>query len=175
MALAQNQNTIEPKSTPTLATRGSTLSPVTASMTSDVSDLHRFPAVSLHSFSFAAPADELLHARRATLKRSVDVMRARLGFDSNALAEPDMMETTRDSYLHGLFGDRNIIRKPMVGGPVTGPPTVDSDNIFEKAFVQADMLHHTRHPTGVIDPSDYSPILSPIPDDDAPPQPMKEA
>lgn len=144
------------------------LCPITGSMSSDVADLYRFPSESLHSFSFAAPPEDYMNTRRATLKRSVDVMRARLGFDSSDLVEPDLMEHD-ESHLHGLFGDRHVVRKPITHGPITGPPSVDLTNIFEKAF--ADQCHNYRgHPSQSQftsnDPADYSPVLSPIPDDD---------
>ncbi|KAI5287211.1 hypothetical protein KEM54_006157, partial [Ascosphaera aggregata] len=158
--------------------RTASLSPITDSMTADIADLYRFPSESLHSFSFAAPPDDLSRRRKATLKRSVDVMRARLGFDSSSLAEPDLMEHD-ESQLHGLFGDRHIIRKPIMGGPITGPASVGVGNIFEKAF--AEKCNYRPQPPSpsqftTNDSADYSPVLSPIPDDTMPSMsPVKRA
>ncbi|KAI5304326.1 hypothetical protein KEM56_006623, partial [Ascosphaera pollenicola] len=167
MAIPKEFRNQEKPSTPSRPSHApqKSLCPITDSMTSDIAALYRFPSESLHSFSFAAPPDDISTARRNTLKRSVDVMRANFGFDSSALAEPDLMESN-ESHLHGLFGDRHVVRKPIMQGPITGPPSVDLGNIFEKAFSESNYRGNPSQSQFMPNDADYSPVLSPIPDDD---------
>lgn len=104
-------------------------------------DLQRFPTQSLYSFSFAAPSEDLIHKRKNTLKRSIDIMKTRFGFSDfypwkssqpSKGSEVELERTTR-----GLDG----LDLQGRGGIMTGPASVHTGNVFEKAFTV-----HSSHP-----------------------------
>lgn len=111
-------------------------------------DLQRFPAESLHSFSFAHQSEDLLHSRQNILKKSIEFMRDRLGWaasgpglaSAQARVSGDaelqsMMELLKKANILGV--DTGRAKEDKVGyGPVTGPADVDGANIFEKSFTQ---------------------------------------
>jgi protein-serine/threonine kinase len=111
-------------------------------------DLQRFPAESLHSFSFAHQSEDFLHSRQNILKKSIEFMRDRLGWaaSSPALASAQarvsgdaelqsMMELLKKANILGV--DTSRAQEGGGGyGPMTGPADVDGGNIFEKSFIQ---------------------------------------
>ena len=109
-------------------------------------DLSRFPAESLHSFSFAHQSEDALHNRQSVLKRAIDFMRDRLGF---GVYHPGVMtaqaKVSGDAEIQSvvdLLVRANIIRHDdhdkqtsrQLHGPLTGPADVEK-NVFDKAFV----------------------------------------
>lgn len=142
-------------------------------------DLHRFPSESLHSFSFAQQSEELLHSRQNILKRSIDFMRDRFGWNaSNAGIVNAQARIYGDTEIQSMvdllsrahvLGDEAGYSTGPGRGPLTGPADVDNGNVFEKAFNDRNLLPRE---------SDFSPrddshaaamdgsrFLSPVPDD----------
>ncbi|KAJ5888238.1 hypothetical protein N7495_008279 [Penicillium taxi] len=106
----------------------------------DLEDLHRFPLESLHSFSFAQQSGELLQNRQNILKRSIDILRDRMGWANNNFGVANSqanihgdsdMQSMMDllARSHVLDEEINITR-----GPITGPANVNGENIFDRAF-----------------------------------------
>ena len=104
-------------------------------------DLQRFPAESLHSFSFTKQSEEYLHSRQNILQKSIAFVRDRPAWTSNpALAEAQarasgdvemqsMMELLRKAKV--LKVDTKRDRMQGLGlGPLTGPAHMDSQNVF---------------------------------------------
>ncbi|PLB33219.1 serine/threonine-protein kinase [Aspergillus candidus] len=111
-------------------------------------DLHRFPLESLHSFSFAQQSDELLHNRQNILKRSIDFMRDRFGWAGSTSGILDAQaRVSGDSELQSmvdLLARSNVLSREeryghadLTRGPLTGPASVDSDNVFDRAFTES--------------------------------------
>ncbi|KAJ5536228.1 hypothetical protein N7513_009414 [Penicillium frequentans] len=107
----------------------------------DLEDLHRFPLESLHSFSFAQQSEELLQSRQNILKRSMDFMRDRMGWAASsaaiANAQANMSGDSDIQSMMDLLTRAHVLEddSPNNGrGPITGPPDVNGDNIFERAF-----------------------------------------
>ncbi|THC89419.1 hypothetical protein EYZ11_011135 [Aspergillus tanneri] len=111
-------------------------------------DLHRFPCESLHSFSFAQQPDELLHSRQTILKRSLDFMRDRFGWDSNnagnASSQSRVSGDKEVQSVADLLSKTNFSGKEdkyncgsLAWGPMTGPAEVYGGDIFEKAFMES--------------------------------------
>ncbi|PGH11592.1 CAMK/CAMKL/PASK protein kinase [Polytolypa hystricis UAMH7299] len=146
-------------------------------------DLHRFPSESLHSFSFAQQSEDLLHNRHNILKRSIDFMRDRIGFAaSNAGLASAQARLSGDAEIQGMVDlvnkanllERTVSHNQHTGfaqGPLTGPPDVDGDNIFDKAFTDASSLPHPAPDQSSVngvrnnEPAEARRMLSPIPDD----------
>ena len=107
-------------------------------------DVHRFPAESLHSFSFARQSEDYLHSRQTILQQSVEFMRDRAWVSNPALAEVQA-RVSGNAEIQGMI---DLLKKatalPVDGkeskaavmalGPMTGPAHSDGRNIFEKSF-----------------------------------------
>ena len=139
-------------------------------------DLHRFPAESLHSFSFAKQSEDSLRSRQNILQKSVDFMRDRSTWASNpALAEAQarvsgdvdiqsMMELLKKAnILPNDKKDKNV--KGLALGPMTGPAFSDGRNIFEKSFSQ----QADAHEEAIFSPEVLSPLLP------APEEPLRRS
>jgi len=109
-------------------------------------DLSRFPSESLHSFSFAHQADELIHNRHSVLKRSVEFMSHKLGRGANAGIASAQARISGDQEALGmleLLARANLVSAnnisgmgaPSMLGPLTGPALSEhSPNIFDSSF-----------------------------------------
>ncbi|KAF2488780.1 Pkinase-domain-containing protein [Lophium mytilinum] len=109
-------------------------------------DLSRFPSESLHSFSFAHQSEEFIHSRQNVLKRSIDFMRDRLGWAASnpglANAQAKLSGDQEVQSMMELLTRANLIgqdasRAYGLGskGPLTGPPDMSGENIFDKSFL----------------------------------------
>ncbi|KAK0630745.1 hypothetical protein B0T17DRAFT_637181 [Bombardia bombarda] len=114
-------------------------------------DLSRFPSESLHSFSFAHQSEDLLHSRQNVLKRSIEFMKDRMGWSvaSNAAIASAQARVTGDVEMQNMLdllvraqlveagnlpnGDPTMPLGPM-SGPLTGPPDMAGENVFDKEF-----------------------------------------
>lgn len=112
-------------------------------------DLSRFPTESLHSFSFAHQAEDFLHNRQNVLKRSIEFMKDRMGMPLSAnqaglasaqarvtgdLEAQNMLEMLAKAQIIGASNLPNpdgLFTVP----PLTGPPDMSGENIFEKHFI----------------------------------------
>ncbi|KAK7560307.1 hypothetical protein IWX47DRAFT_871888 [Phyllosticta citricarpa] len=124
-----------------------TLPPAASSSPLQLSeDLSRFPAESLHSFSFAHQADDFIHNRQNVLKRSIDFMRDRLGWAATnhgiANAQARLSGDQEVQGMMDLLSRANLIGDEALharglggGGPMTGPADSTGENIFEKSFM----------------------------------------
>jgi protein-serine/threonine kinase len=108
-------------------------------------DVHRFPAESLHSFSFAKQSEDYLHSRQAILQKSVDFMRDRSAWASNPALAEAQARVSGNAEIQGmidLLKKANVLpvdtkESKLAGlglGPMTGPPDVDGRNVFDKSF-----------------------------------------
>lgn len=112
-------------------------------------DLSRFPTESLHSFSFAHQAEDFLHNRQNVLKRSIEFMKDRMGMPLTAnqaglasaqarvtgdLEAQNMLEMLAKAQIIGASNLPNPDGSFAVP-PLTGPPDMSGDNIFEKHFI----------------------------------------
>jgi protein-serine/threonine kinase len=142
-------------------------------------DLHRFPSESLHSFSFAQRSEELLHNRQNILKRSIDFMKDRLGW---AATGPGLVNAqariSGDGEFQGmvdLLAKASVLDRDSQGrqsnnfyGPVTSPPEIEGENVFEKSFQSPGFSsHYSPFPQFSADAEsvDDSQLLNPIYDD----------
>lgn len=111
-------------------------------------DLSRFPSESLHSFSFAQGPEDFLQTRQSVLKRSIDFMKDRMGWaiSSNAAIASAQARVTGDIETQTmldllaraqLVGAGNLPHadSAFVPGPLTGPPEMSGDNIFDSNFI----------------------------------------
>ena len=111
-------------------------------------DLSRFPSESLHSFSFAHQTEDSLYHRQSILRKSIDFMRDRLGYSVghpglvNAQAKlsgdtdvQSMMELLARAHVLGSDGG-SVERSRFLNGPLTGPAGRETENLFEKTFLQ---------------------------------------
>ncbi|TQV94598.1 CAMK/CAMKL/PASK protein kinase [Cordyceps javanica] len=119
--------------------------PASPSFSEDVS---RFPTESLHSFSFAHQSEDFLHNRQNVLKRSLEFIKDRLGMPLNTnqaglasaqarlsgdLEAQSMLEMLAKAQIIGASNLPNPDATFAVP-PLTGPPDVSGDNIFERQF-----------------------------------------
>lgn len=139
-------------------------------------DLHRFPSESLHSFSFSQQSDELFHNRQNILRKSIDFMRDRFGWSSNAgianaqvRGDTDIQSTTDRLSRTSVSGkDDRYNHAGIAPGPMTGPPYMGAGNLFETSFTgHKQPAEETGSET---DPSqdsisEYSHFFSPLPND----------
>jgi protein-serine/threonine kinase len=125
-------------------------------------DVHRFPAESLHSFSFAKQSEDYLHSRQAILQKSVDFMRDRSSRALNPAIAEAQARVSGDPEFQGmvdLLKKANVLstepresKQAGLGlGPITGPAHADGLNIFDKSFADG------------FDESNEEAILSPLP------------
>ncbi|KAJ6789240.1 hypothetical protein PWT90_05084 [Aphanocladium album] len=111
-------------------------------------DLSRFPTESLHSFSFAHQSEDFLHNRQNVLKRSLEFMKDRLGMPLNPnqaglasaqarvtgdLEAQNMLEMLAKAQIIGASNLPNPDGSLAIP-PLTGPPDMSGENIFEKQF-----------------------------------------
>ncbi|KEZ46867.1 hypothetical protein SAPIO_CDS0195 [Scedosporium apiospermum] len=111
-------------------------------------DLSKFPSESLHSFSYAHLSEEYLHNRQNVIKRSLEYMKDHMNWTSatstagiasaQARADGDveaqsMLELLAKAQLVGAGNLPHPGLSPMAG-PLTGPPSVSGENVFEKEF-----------------------------------------
>jgi protein-serine/threonine kinase len=109
-------------------------------------DLSRFPSESLHSFSFAHQSDEFLHARQNVLKRSLEIMRDRMGrsmpsssaalASAQARASGDLeAQNVLELLARAQFIEAGNLPNPSsLVGPLTGPALPSGANPFEQHF-----------------------------------------
>ncbi|KAI9698290.1 MAG: hypothetical protein M1820_007560 [Bogoriella megaspora] len=110
-------------------------------------DLTRFPTESLHSFSFAHQSEDFIHNRQNVLKRSIDFMRDRLNWaGGNAGIAQAQAKISGDHEMQSmmeLLSRAHLIGEESLPGlglglskaPITGPPEMSGQNIFEKSFL----------------------------------------
>ncbi|CAK7567749.1 MAG: serine/threonine protein kinase [Sporothrix epigloea] len=113
-------------------------------------DLSRFPSESLHSFSFAHQSGDLLHNHQNVFKRSLEFMKDRMGHAASSqagLASAQARATgdiETQNMLHLLARAQLVGANNLPGaddsafptGPLTGPPSVSGENVFETGFIQ---------------------------------------
>ncbi|RMD42073.1 hypothetical protein DV735_g3045, partial [Chaetothyriales sp. CBS 134920] len=112
-------------------------------------DLHRFPAESLHSFSFARRSEDYLSSQQNILQKSVDFLRDKSAWAANPslakaqahmLGDEDianMMELLKKAQVVGAQdkGSKRSARGLGIG-PLTGPAFSNDRNVFEQSFSQ---------------------------------------
>jgi len=131
-------------------------------------DLSRFPSESLHSFSFAHQSEELIHNRQNLLKRSLEFLRDRLGWSAgqNVALASAQARASGDLEMQGvldllaraqLVGSGNFpsLSSELPPGPLTGPPEMSGENVFDKEFIP-----RTTSPELVEDETLLSPTTS---------------
>lgn len=110
-------------------------------------DLQRFPAESLHSFSFARQSEDFLHSRQAIIEKSVDFIRSHKTLKNNAGLAQAQAKVSGDVQIQGVM---DLLKRAKVMpsldvnaangsvglglGPLTGPAHFDGRNIFERSF-----------------------------------------
>ncbi|CAK7235227.1 serine/threonine protein kinase [Sporothrix curviconia] len=113
-------------------------------------DLTRFPSESLHSFSFAHQSGDLLHSHQTVFKRSLEFMKDRMGHAASSQAglASAQARATGDIETQNmldllaraqLVGANNLPGSGDLGfptGPLTGPPDMSGENVFEAGFIQ---------------------------------------
>ncbi len=125
-------------------------------------DVHRFPAESLHSFSFARQSEDYLHSRQTILQKSVEFMRDRSVWVNNpALAEAQarVSGNAEIQSMIDLLKKANVLpvdpkesKATGLGlGPMTGPAHSHGRNIFERSFSER------------LDDSSEEAVLTPLP------------
>ncbi|KAL8785124.1 MAG: hypothetical protein Q9213_003542 [Squamulea squamosa] len=109
-------------------------------------DLSRFPAESLHSFSFAHLSEDVLQNRQNILKRSIDFLRDKLGWASShpglVDAQAKVSGDPEVRSMMDLLSKANVLGTDTVkagqarflNGPLTGPAITNGANVFERAF-----------------------------------------
>lgn len=131
-----------------------TFAPGMASPNIHSEDLKRFPTESLHSFSFAHQSEDILHHRQNVMKMSIDMLRDKSGWAANNqglinaqakvsgdMEMQSMMELlARANMLDAASGNGGLGMR----GPLTGPPNVDGDNVFDRQFKQDDSTEATQ-------------------------------
>ena len=111
-------------------------------------DLSRFPSESLHSFSFAHQSEDLIHNRQNVLKRSLEFMKERIGWPMTsseaglASAQARVTGDVESQHMLELLARAQLIgagnlpnpSSSIEPAPLTGPPNMSGENIFEKQF-----------------------------------------
>ncbi|KPI44294.1 Serine/threonine-protein kinase ppk6 [Cyphellophora attinorum] len=132
-------------------------------------DLHRFPAESLHSFSFSKQSEDYLHSRQTIIQKAGDFVRDRSAWVANPALADARARVSGDVEIQGmmdLLKKANIIpadKRENHGlglGPMTGPADVDR-NIFDRSFSQS--LESVEEGVAVLSPLPRSPQQSPPP------------
>jgi protein-serine/threonine kinase len=136
-------------------------------------DLSRFPCESLHSFSFAHQSEDFIHARQNVLKRSIDFMKDRMGLSvsSTAAIASAQARVTGDVETQNMLD--LLARAQLVGGgnlpnpnpsipngPLSGPPDMSGENIFEKQFMPRSASPELIDPISAVSPSSSLPAPS---------------
>ena len=122
-------------------------------------DLTRFPSESLHSFSFAQQSEDLLHSRATVVRRSIEFMRDRGWLASHPGLVRAQAKIAGDVEVQSmlellsranLLGDEALSSSGPDAGlgihaPLTGPPNIEGDNVFERDFVpQVESPEHLK-------------------------------
>lgn len=109
-------------------------------------DLQRFPAESLHSFSFARQSEDFLHSRQAIIQKSIEFVRDTRGLKANAAIANAQAKVSGDAEIQDMM---NLLKKAKVVpsldinaanihglglGPLTGPAVFNGSNVFEQSF-----------------------------------------
>ena len=111
-------------------------------------DLSRFPSESLHSFSFAHQSEDALHNRQNVLRRTIDFI-DKAGLSSSVANNPGLLRAQAKvcgdlevQSMMELLARANVLgsnsglsRNPNLHGPLTGPPDMDGENVFEKTLI----------------------------------------
>lgn len=107
-------------------------------------DLTRFTSESLHSFSFADKSEEVIQTRHSILKRTVDFIKDRVGWQSPSSSlgmasakakisgDPEMQSMLDLLNQAKLFQSDSMSVEPA---PLTGPVDSLGENPFEKSFM----------------------------------------
>lgn len=130
-------------------------------------DISRFPAESLHSFSFAHQSEEPIHSRQNLLRRSIEFIRDRPGWGasnpgivsaqakvSGDAEAQSMIELLARAKLLGQESDEGE-GLGFLNGPLTGPAHLDGDSVFENAF-----LPTSKSPVELDDLTSEDPLTS---------------
>lgn len=109
-------------------------------------DLQRFPAESLHSFSFARQSEDFLHSRQAIIQKSIEFVRSHKSLRNNAglanaqaklSGDPDtqgMMDLLRRANVVPSLDVKAANTRGLGLAPLTGPAHFDGRNVFEQSF-----------------------------------------
>ncbi|KAI9716374.1 MAG: hypothetical protein M1828_000363 [Chrysothrix sp. TS-e1954] len=108
-------------------------------------DLAKFPAESLHSFSFASHSDDSIHSRHNILKRSIDFMRDKIEWATDGLgiakAKAEISGDPEMQSIVELLMRARLVPTDDEGpphavspGPLTGPIQRSSENVFDMSF-----------------------------------------
>ena len=141
-------------------------------------DLSRFPSESLHSFSFAHQSEDILHSRQNVLKRSMEFMKDKLGWSggSNAAIASTAAIASAQARLNGDLETQSMLnllaRAQLVGavnlphvdpelpiGPLTGPPDMSGENVFEKQFIPRSVSPDLLDEPLISPSTEYPPVL----------------
>ncbi|ETN45619.1 uncharacterized protein HMPREF1541_09451 [Cyphellophora europaea CBS 101466] len=161
-----------PASTPTsrTASRSASFGYLVSGPSSPVlEDLHRFPAESLHSFSFSKQSEDYLHSRQSIVQKSVDFVRNSAAWASNPALAAAQARASGDAEIQGMM---DLLQKAKILptatdkkennqglglglGPMTGPADTDGRNIFESSFSQS--LESVDENVAVLSPLPTSP------------------
>jgi protein-serine/threonine kinase len=110
-------------------------------------DLTRFPSESLHSFSFTQQSEEFIHSRQNVLKRSIEFMKDKLGWTAaSASIASAQARATGDHEMQSMLelvarakrvesGATGGLMIDLNAGPLTGPPIVENENLFDRSFL----------------------------------------
>ena len=138
-------------------------------------DLHRFPAESLHSFSFSKQSEDYLHSRQNMIQKSVDFLKDRSAWANNPALADARARVSGDAEIQGMMellrkanilpADRKENNQTGLGlGPMTGPADV-ARNIFDTSFSQS---------LESVEESSVA-VLSPLPNSPEPPHQSPDA
>ena len=111
-------------------------------------DLSRFPSESLHSFSFAHQSEDALHNRQNVLRRTIDFI-DKAGISGSVANNPGLLRAQAKvsgdlevQSMMELLARANVLgknsgfsRNPNFHGPLTGPPDMEGENVFEKTLI----------------------------------------
>lgn len=126
---------------------------VPAAVSPILDDLQKFPAESLHSFSFARQSEDFLHSRHAIIQRSAEFIRDYRNNPGLAIAQAKlsgdteiqgMMDLLRRAKVMPSLDIRAANAQGVGLGPMTGPAFLHGDNVFETSFFQNDTAQAER-------------------------------
>lgn len=111
-------------------------------------DLQRFPAESLHSFSFARQSEDFLHSREAIIEKTMDFVRSNKSLKNNVGLAHAQAKVSGDTEIQDVMNllkkakvvpslDIKAANQRMSVGPLTGPAHFDGRNVFEQSFQTA--------------------------------------
>lgn len=112
-------------------------------------DLQRFPAESLHSFSFARQSEDFLHSRQAIIQKSIEFVQTHKSLRNSPGLANAQAKVSGDADMQGMM---DLLRRANVVpslniraannhglglGPLTGPANLDGRNVFDRSFAIA--------------------------------------